>query len=52
VAEVRRLVFDPLTRAQQRQLRVIGDRVIQTIDPDGACPATTLDEAMSQSSND
>ncbi|MFD9130172.1 MarR family winged helix-turn-helix transcriptional regulator [Kitasatospora sp. NPDC059571] len=39
VAEVRRLVFDPLTRAQQRQLREIGRRVSTAIDPDG-CPGT------------
>ncbi|MEV0719234.1 MarR family transcriptional regulator [Asanoa sp. NPDC050611] len=39
VSEVRRLVFDSLTKAQQRQLRAIGDRVIHTVDPDGSCPA-------------
>jgi len=33
VAEVRRLVFDPLTRAQQRQLGVIASRILQAIDP-------------------
>ncbi|MER5778364.1 MarR family transcriptional regulator [Streptomyces sp. NPDC002039] len=38
VEEVRRLVFDPLTRAQQRTLRAIGHRVNQTIDPTGTCP--------------
>ncbi|WP_431676766.1 MarR family winged helix-turn-helix transcriptional regulator [Kitasatospora sp. KL5] len=40
VAEVRRLVFDPLTRAQQRQLRDIGRRVTTAIDPDGSCPGS------------
>jgi DNA-binding MarR family transcriptional regulator len=34
VAEVRRLVFDPLTRTQQRQLREISRRVVRAIDPD------------------
>jgi DNA-binding MarR family transcriptional regulator len=34
VDEVRRLVFDPLTKAQQRQLRQIADRVLKVIDPD------------------
>ncbi|MFC1442398.1 MarR family transcriptional regulator [Streptacidiphilus sp. N1-10] len=35
VDEVRRLVFDPLTRAQQRQLREIGRRILRAIDPGG-----------------
>ncbi|HLK76088.1 MAG TPA: MarR family transcriptional regulator [Streptosporangiaceae bacterium] len=34
VEEVRRLVFDPLTKAQSRQLRQIGRRIMRTIDPD------------------
>ncbi|MFD9105200.1 MarR family winged helix-turn-helix transcriptional regulator [Streptomyces virginiae] len=38
VEEVRSLVFDPLTQAQQRTLRTIGQRVNQAIDPTGACP--------------
>ncbi|MGW7003205.1 MarR family winged helix-turn-helix transcriptional regulator [Streptomyces sp. NPDC054933] len=38
VAEVRRLVFDPLTKAQQRQLREVGHRVNGAIGPDDACP--------------
>ncbi|MFD0122615.1 MarR family winged helix-turn-helix transcriptional regulator [Streptomyces virginiae] len=38
VEEVRRLVFDPLTQAQQRTLRAIGHRVNQTIDPTGTFP--------------
>jgi DNA-binding MarR family transcriptional regulator len=33
VAEVRRLVFDPLTKAQQRQLRDIGQRIMCAIAP-------------------
>jgi DNA-binding MarR family transcriptional regulator len=35
--EVRRLVFDPLTRAQQRQLRELSRRILRAIDPD-SCP--------------
>ncbi|MEV0696018.1 MarR family transcriptional regulator [Streptomyces sp. NPDC050388] len=41
VAEVRRLVFDPLTRAQQKQLREIGRRINNAIAPDGFCPGVT-----------
>jgi len=33
VEEVRRLVFDPLTKAQSRQLREIGRRIMRAIDP-------------------
>ncbi|MFI6456300.1 MarR family winged helix-turn-helix transcriptional regulator [Streptosporangium amethystogenes] len=33
VAEVRRLVFDPLTKAQQRQLGTIATRLLRAIDP-------------------
>ncbi|WP_460073087.1 MarR family winged helix-turn-helix transcriptional regulator [Streptomyces sp. YKOK-I1] len=33
VAEVRRLVFDPLTKAQVRQLADIGQRIVRAIDP-------------------
>jgi DNA-binding MarR family transcriptional regulator len=33
VAEVRRLVFDPLTRAQVRGLREIATRIRQVVDP-------------------
>jgi DNA-binding MarR family transcriptional regulator len=33
VQEVRRLVFDPLTKAQSRQLYEIGRRIIRAIDP-------------------
>jgi DNA-binding MarR family transcriptional regulator len=38
VQEVRRLVFDPLTKAQSRQLREIGRRIIRAIDPDDQRP--------------
>ncbi|MFI6265453.1 MarR family winged helix-turn-helix transcriptional regulator [Micromonospora sp. NPDC051006] len=38
VAEVRRLAFDPLTRARQRQLREIGRRIGRAVDPDAPCP--------------
>jgi hypothetical protein len=34
VEEVRRLVFDPLTKAQSRQLREIDQRILHAIDPD------------------
>jgi len=34
VREVRRLVFDPLTKTQARQLREIGQRITRAIDPD------------------
>ena len=34
VEEVRRIVFDPLTKAQSRQLREIGRRITHAIDPD------------------
>lgn len=34
VEEVRRLVFDPLTKAQSRQLREIDQRILRAIDPD------------------
>ena len=38
VQQVRRLVFDPLTKAQSRQLREIGRRIIRAIDPDDHHP--------------
>ena len=38
VEEVRRLVFDPLTKTQTRQLREIGRRIIHAIDPDDHRP--------------
>jgi DNA-binding MarR family transcriptional regulator len=34
VDEVRRLVFDPLTKAQQQQLGRIAQRILNAIDPD------------------
>jgi DNA-binding MarR family transcriptional regulator len=34
VQEVRHLVFDPLTKAQSRQLREIGRRILRAVDPD------------------
>ena len=34
VREVRRVVIDPLTRAQLRQLSVIGQRLLGALDPD------------------
>ncbi len=37
VDAVRRMVFDPLTPAQVRQLRDIGRRVLRTIDPEDRC---------------
>lgn len=38
VAEVRRLVFDPLTKAQQKHLRDIGSRINNAIGSEDACP--------------
>ena len=38
VQEVRRLVFDPLTKTQSRQLREIGRRITRAIDPDEPPP--------------
>jgi DNA-binding MarR family transcriptional regulator len=37
VETVQRLVFDPLTKAQARQLTEIGRRVMRAIDPDDPC---------------
>ncbi|HYK26674.1 MAG TPA: MarR family transcriptional regulator [Streptosporangiaceae bacterium] len=37
VSEVRRLVFDPLTKAQTRQLCDIGRRIMRAIDPNDLC---------------
>ena len=39
VAEVRRVVFDPLTKAQVRQLRDIATRIGEVVHPDGFPPA-------------
>lgn len=38
VEAVRALVFDPLTKAQSRQLGGIGKRIMGAIDPDDRCP--------------
>jgi hypothetical protein len=38
VQEVRRLVFDPLTKTQSRQLREIGRRITRAIDPTTTAP--------------
>ena len=38
VAEVRRLVIDPLTRTQVRQLHEIASRIRQAVQPDGHLP--------------
>ncbi len=35
VGEVRRLVFDPLTKAQVRQLQLISRRIMRAVDPAG-----------------
>ena len=37
VREVRRLVIDPLTKAQIHQLTNIGQRIMRVIDPDDRC---------------
>ena len=37
VAEVRRLVLDPLTKVQTRQLTTIAHRIRAAIDPSGSC---------------
>jgi DNA-binding MarR family transcriptional regulator len=37
VETVRRLIFDPLTKAQTRQLRDICQRIVRAIDPDDRC---------------
>ncbi|MFG2044783.1 MarR family winged helix-turn-helix transcriptional regulator [Dactylosporangium sp. NPDC048998] len=41
VAEVRRIIFDPLTKTQQRQLGVIAQRILAVTDPDGPATAAT-----------
>ena len=38
VQEVRRLVFDPLTKTQSRQLREISRRIMRAVDPDNHRP--------------
>jgi DNA-binding MarR family transcriptional regulator len=37
IAEARRLIIDPLTKAQTRRLREIGRRIIRAIDPNDPC---------------
>ncbi|WP_433606331.1 MarR family winged helix-turn-helix transcriptional regulator [Dactylosporangium sp. CA-139114] len=44
VAEVRRLVFDPLTKAQLRQLRAAGERIARAADPGAPCPGSIFSE--------
>jgi DNA-binding MarR family transcriptional regulator len=46
VQEVRRLVFDPLTKAQSRQLREISRRIMRAIDPDNLRPYDQMPAAM------
>jgi DNA-binding MarR family transcriptional regulator len=46
VQEVRRLVFDPLTKSQSRQLREISRRIMRAIDPDNLRPYDQLPAAM------
>ena len=43
VATVRRLVFDPLTKVQARQLREIGSRIMRATDPVYQHPSRGLD---------
>lgn len=38
VEAARTLVFDPLTKAQTRQLTEIGRRIMRAVDPGNACP--------------
>ena len=45
VQEVRRLVFDPLTKTQSRQLREISRRIMRAIDPDNLRPYDQLPAA-------
>ena len=42
VEEVRRLVIDPLTKAQQRQLQQISRRILCAIDPDNGDPENRI----------
>ena len=45
VAEVRRLAFDPLTRAQVRQLHEIATRIGEVVRPDGSLPILPTPDA-------
>ncbi|MFG3023764.1 MarR family winged helix-turn-helix transcriptional regulator [Streptomyces sp. NPDC048254] len=47
VATVRRLVFDPLTRAQVRQLHEIGRRILAATDDAGGPPGRPLSHPRS-----
>ncbi|NLE82393.1 MAG: winged helix-turn-helix transcriptional regulator [Rhodococcus sp.] len=40
VAEVRRLVVDPLNKTQLRQMTAINTRILAAIDPDNTCAPT------------
>jgi DNA-binding MarR family transcriptional regulator len=42
VNEVQRLLFDPLTKAQQRQLGKIAERILKAIDPDRVVGAVRM----------
>ena len=48
VETVRRLVIDPLTKAQTRQLRDIGRRIVRAIDPADPCLADQPLTAVTQ----
>ena len=45
VTEVRRLVLDPLTRTQVRQLHEIATRIRQVVQPDGSFPTVRTPDA-------
>ena len=45
VTEVRRLVLDPLTRTQVRQLHEIATRIRQVVQPDGSLPTVRTPDA-------
>ena len=42
VAEVRRIIFDPLTKTQQRHLRDAARRIVDVIAPDEPCPGDQI----------
>jgi hypothetical protein len=44
VEEVQRLVFDPLTITQQRQLRAIAERIAAAVDPGRPSPGSIFSE--------
>ena len=46
VAEVRRLVLDPLTRTQVHQLREIATRIGQVAQPDGCLPSMSTPDSL------